>query len=306
MLTKDATKQCQWCARVLGGGSSGSSGSSNNNNSLPGLLHCGGCQSTYYCDAGCQRKDWVAHKPRCVGSGTAEPLALTNFAEVSYLLQQLYQQMDADARGNRGGKGGTKSHQGRQGRQSRDAIVQVLGVEEPLDLLWSRFVEVRASDYVHGRGLFATRALPAHAAVTFHPAHLLVDAQGSIYSTERENVARLRQDSTKMAALLADHSCVLDTEGRRLVGQPERCDDQRLLGHMVNDAALVDVFASTPVEELRDRRVLRRLIVCFLKNALKYTNCAYMSDARALVRCLVTRREIQPGEELLVSYGLGY
>jgi hypothetical protein len=283
----DATKQCQWCARLLAD---------------EPKLQCSGCRSAHYCDTRCQRKDWVAHKPRC-GNRAAlhsnKQLPLANFVEVSYLLKQLYKQMDAAS-----GKGRRGSSQ-----QSRDAIVQALGGAEPLDLLWSRHIEVRRSEYVHGRGLFATRALPPHAALTFYPAHLLVDAKGSIYSTDKATAVRMRQagkQGAELAALLADHSCALGPDGLRLVGMPERCEDQRLLGHMVNDAALVDVFASTDVDALRDRATLRRLVVCFLKNALKYTNCAFMSDARHLTRCLVTRREIAAGEELLVTYGLGY
>lgn len=232
-------------------------------------MSCARCQTAQYCNVECQRKDWTLHKHRCRGGGGTP--AIATFDELCARMQHLYS----------------------KAARRHESLVQTLGLDRPLDLYWSQHVEVRRSEYVHGRGLFAcdTVSLPANAVLTCWPVHYLV---GGHHPT-KEVVDRHLLDNYSTA--LGQHV---------VVGDPERCGDKRLLGHMVNDAALVDVFASCSADDLRDAPRLRKLLVVFLENTIKYTNCVFLSDARNTVRCLVTRREVAPGEELLVSYGVRY
>jgi hypothetical protein len=45
-------KQCQNCKKLL----------------FTNIKQCGRCKITYYCDQGCQKQDWQAHKKMCLNS----------------------------------------------------------------------------------------------------------------------------------------------------------------------------------------------------------------------------------------------
>lgn len=290
---------CQWCEEVLNKGGK-------NNVSL--ILQCSGCQRVSYCNKKCQRKDWVLHQMRCpLGSGGVNNNndidQLSRFEEVCDTMAQMPHRLDT--------------------AEKRAVVIQVLGQEEPLHLFWSRYIEVKRSEYVHGRGLFVSmgvdggqqpQCLPAGAAITCHPAHLLFDSDGKLVMHKKRGGNNNNNDNNHPLRDMSQDQIqeLINSYGAPLgpytvVGLPDQCQDKRLLGHMVNDACLVDVFASFTAEELKhDLALLKRLLVTLLKNVIKYTNCAFLYDARRLVRALVTRREIKPGEELLVSYGIGY
>jgi len=295
---------CQWCEKVLN-----KSGNNNkNNNGISLILQCSGCQRASYCDKKCQRKDWALHQTRCPSGGgggggtntcsnnSNDIDLLSSFEEVSDMMARMPHSLDTNAK--------------------RNTVIQVLGSEEPLRLFWSRYVEVKRSEYVHGRGLFVVspdtdgQCLPVDAAITCYPVHLLFDANGKLITPKRgkNNNTNPRRDMTheQIQELINSHGTLIGSQ-QTAVGLPDQCQEKRLLGHMVNDACLVDVFASFSAEELRDDlALLKRLVVTLLKNVIKYTNCAFLYDERRLVRVLVTRREIKPGEELLVNYGLDY
>lgn len=186
--------------------------------------------------------------------------------------------------------------------QHRQTLTELLGLHAPLEAFWSDCLEVRQSA-VHGRGVFATRRLPAGVLLTGYPCHLLVAGREILQCAASANLAGLGQP--ELAQICDKYGFALSDE-LRLVGLPTECDDRRLLGHMLNDGCLADVFGGTPVERLRDKRVLLPLLMRFYGNTLAHVNCIFRCDRSRVVCCVVSRREIQADEELLVSYGMPY
>ena len=86
-----------------------------------------------------------------------------------------------------------------------------------------------------------------------------------------------------------------------LVGLPQLCENQRLLGHLMNDAYLTDLFHDVPLEALRHRPTLRHLMCEFYRGVIKNTNCIPLNH---IVCTVVVARELKPGEELLLHYNL--
>jgi hypothetical protein len=180
--------------------------------------------------------------------------------------------------------------------ESRSILRQHFGMLEPLRLFWSQFLEVRDSP-VHGRGVFATRALPPETVLTTYPCHLVTEG------LECSTVGDFTVDPTLLAKLIDDYS--VDMNGTGLItGLPTKCDVKALLGHMINDASLEDFFGNTPIEKLRDPEVLCRIICRHYTNTLGNMNCTIAIDRSNLVALVVSKREIATNEELLVNYGI--
>ncbi len=175
----------------------------------------------------------------------------------------------------------------------------MLGCLDPSPLFWSQFLQVRASD-VHGQGVFATRSLPPGGVLTSYPCHLLSEG----LAVERICEGAVDASPENLQRMADTYSYNL--RGTLLIGLPERHSDQRLLGHMLNDGCLVDVFRDTPLDALRDRDTHARLLKLYYANVLRHCNCKFRQDALALTVCVVSTRAIAPGEELLLSYGLSY
>ena len=104
--------------------------------------HCSACQKkVYYCGNECQRRHWPLHKLR---GGKPDEINVK-----TKVLCAMCDKLD-----------------------DRESRMPILGSLVPLwtSSLWSHCLEVRPSA-VHERGVFATRHLPAGAAVTGFPAH---------------------------------------------------------------------------------------------------------------------------------------
>ena len=241
------------------------------------LQQCTGCSKTYYCNRACQKAHWILHKTRCTARKPGDDNC-TTLADVNEVLAGLTDKHD---------------------RRKRESVTKVLGCLQPLPLFWSQFLAVRRSE-VHGLGVFATRSLPPGAVLTGYPCHLMAVGRAV------QQVCDGEVDATpENLQHLADvYSYRLG--GTLLTGLPERYAEQRLLGHMLNDGCLVDVFHGTPLDALRDLATHARLLKQYYTNVLRHCNCKFQQDALGLAVYVISTRVIAPDEELLLSYGLPY
>lgn len=247
------------------------------------LCKCGRCKVAGYCDRVCQKKHWVLHKTYCLAGpypiGHERPCE-THF-QVSVMARGCINSIQCDPSAPL--------------EQTHLDAIHRLGLLSPLPLFWSQFLALRDSP-LHGRGVFATRALPRGAAITFFPAHLVV--QGMRVETRGDFPFDPSPEELEQLCDTYGHDL---TPEIRLVGLPHLCDDKRLWGHLMNDAYLTDLFHDVPLEALRDRTTMARLQCEFYRGVIKNTNCVLLSHVLCTV---VTAREIQPGEELLLHYNL--
>jgi hypothetical protein len=174
-----------------------------------------------------------------------------------------------------------------------------MGYTAPLELTHCH-VTVKQSER-HGLGVFATRQLPCGVVATFYPAHILF---GSTEDSGRHHLL----SETHEAILCYDRgSCFLNVytvflskdTGTRLVGHPALRDDPRLLGHMLNDP-VGNIFAGISPEQLR--AMGRGGALAHAMPSYLQANCAFCCDAQGIVVTVVTTRDIEAGEELLVAY----
>lgn len=240
------------------------------------LFQCAQCNQTQYCNRECQKKHWILHRQQCAQPSNS--VGYVRLDEINDVLRQLTQQTML---------------------QRRLADIRNLGCHSPMNLFWSQHLEVRQSE-INGLGVFATRTLPPHSVLTAYPCHLY--SRGLVV---KSNCTQEVDFSPQNLQRLADvygyqlNDC-------RLIGVPELHSEKALLGHLLNDGCLVNVFHGTPLPALEDPLVLGRLLKLFYANALRHTNCHFRNAHNDLMACVVSTREIAAGEELLLSYGLSY
>ncbi len=239
------------------------------------LPSCEQCNKVHYCNTECQKRHWALHKTRCGGKKSDNYVTLR---EINDMLAPLTLKNDP---------------------LKRESVTKLLCLLDPLPFFWSHYLEVRPSD-VHGLGVFAKRHLPPGVVLTGYPCHLL----GVGREVEQVCSGTVDASAENLQHLADVYSYSM--RNLRLIGLPERHTDQRLLGHILNDACLVNVFHGTPLDALRDPATHSRLLKLYYRNVLKHTNCKFQQDAHGLLACVVSTREIAPGEELLLTYGLPY
>lgn len=259
-------QQCGWCQCEL---------------AKPEL--CARCHTQAYCGRDCQTKHWSLHKTRCPRE--TAPLTHNTVQEINKRVATLLSFTNP-----------------KDSVDQRDRMVQVLGCEHPLLSHWSQFLEVRASP-VHGLGVFATRALPKDAVLTIYPCHLIGLDRAVL--RVMDDAVPLEYDQERLQYWAEHYAFQLDSR-TKLIGVPSQYSDKRLLGHMLNDSSLTNLFGTVGVEALRDARQLKPLMVAHYENVLRFTNCTYRQCHGRLMICVVAQREIAAGEELLVNYGLDY
>lgn len=203
-----------------------------------------------------------------------------------------------------------------------------LGFALPFDTPHNQSIELRKSVAVHGRGLFAKKAIPSEVIVTFHPAHLLLSPDNYLYDMCHKSDTSEKTKQTKKAkkkqnkedeeiaqirlSLLMHYSIAMNGDnkseeenGYRLVGNPIFDQDKRVLGHFVNDASY-NVFKGVPVESLRDWCVFYGRYNMHILGTLGHENCYFKEDKHSTVVAVVTLREIAPNEELRACYPLDH
>jgi hypothetical protein len=273
---------------------------------------CTQCSAAWYCDEVCRKKHWTLHQHRC---GADRDNRLMRQRNDTTTTETPYAEVATLSEANGFMERVTRAMKKTVG-EGHVPLILIMGNSAPLNLFWSQFLTV-GNSLVDSRGLFISPTLatpvPRGAMLTCHPAHLLVhrgelyDCTGGSSGDKVRKISPFDATNTKRDTVhvVKNYNKPISDE-TNLVGLPSRTDDQRLLGHMVNDACLVNVFQSTPETELRNRDTLCRILTVYYKNTLKYTNCAFITDNIRVMCALVARREIKAGEELFVSYGLTY
>ena len=168
-------------------------------------------------------------------------------------------------------------------------------------------VEVRPSSVCDGLGVFATRKIRSHELVTLFPASnevsLCVDRDGGA-------PAKVWRPATYEPSVPSDgNSAVATTTFAVFNGHPyfgrnalrieaasvDREPPQRgFLGHVINDAA-------TPPREAEDLEYARQ----YLTRTTNETNCHAVPFPSGAV-CVAASRDIEEGEELLITYSFAY
>ena len=265
-METEQQQKCGWCQSVL-----------------VNPLKCAQCRAQPYCNRECQKKHWSLHKTRC--QKTTAALIHCTMEEVNECLDNLLKSM--------GGRFDALMHEN---------AVRVLGQVKPLDTHWSQFLEVRASP-VHGQGVFATRHLPKGAVLTCYPCHLIAIDRA---------VMRVLPDDVPLDTC-ADNLLywgahyAFDLDQRiKVIGVPSQYNERRLLGHMINDSSLVNIFSDVPIQTLADPQQLLPRMLTYYDNVLTHTNCTFRKCRKNMLICIVAQRENQPGEELLINYGMDY
>lgn len=156
--------------------------------------------------------------------------------------------------------------------------------------------EVRPSR-VHGRGVFATRAIAPGDFITFYPG----DVAGYAPNGDRAvaDHVSVRVPSDRMckkygadSGQMFDNDYALDyDEHYSIVGHPDFCDDPNYLGHMINDGA-------KPTADPASYRVYRTITQAKSNSGFERLH--------GIAVAVVATHNIEPGEEILTSYGLPY
>jgi|TARA_B110000977_G_scaffold54478_1_gene74203 hypothetical protein len=173
-------------------------------------------------------------------------------------------------------------------------------------------VEVRASKICDGRGVFATRAIPAHTLVTTYPATNEVslmsnvangDGASSNSSSESNGESTTKKvhtwrgdtytTSQPTYAMCNGHSFFGDN-ALRLQADPERDPQPGFLGHLINDVLM-------PPTDGTDVKYAH----AYLTRTTNETNCHAVPFPSGLVS-IATSRAIAKGDELTMSYTFGY
>lgn len=137
----------------------------------------------------------------------------------------------------------------------------------------------------HGLGLFSTAKIAAKTVITYFPAH-------GIYDNDEKKFITV---SCELEKYRADYSFTLPGGRYQIVGNPEKTDNPLLLGHMINDANSNPFNLDETVIQTRNG------IARYMSN-LNKNNCRPGMKSGTLIY-IMTCRDIEEGEELLMAYG---
>ena len=257
------------------------------------LAQCQRCHQARYCSPECQRRDWRFHKRECASGRrqVGRVVTMRDVNEVQATMRRLALPLS-------------------QGRwlPKRDEI-DLWGRNEPLALYWPGGCQVKrsSSSSSSGRGLFATRLLRPGVVVTYFPAHLIWRHSDDWHSAALSpELCALVDDDAEQRALLQREYTVQLGEWC-LTGMPQLCHDERLLGHMANDAACCDPFFNLTAEQLLEKPgLLLQQSLHYYQEVQQYANASLECNESRTLMALVVRRETYAGEELLVAYGLRF
>ena len=186
-----------------------------------------------------------------------------------------------------------------------DIFMNLFTREKPLSPFWSSFLECRPSP-IAGNGVFAARAIPKEVVVTLYPADMIVRREREVLLFGSDDDTPEKQWGEDRLLPICDTYGYHLRDALKIIGLPSKIGDQRLLGHMMNDACGEDFFHGVPLEELRDPLVMRDLLTKYFSHSRRNLNCRFKSDEKSLILSIISLRELRPGEELFVTYGLEY
>ena len=154
-------------------------------------------------------------------------------------------------------------------------------------------VEVRASTVCDGRGVFATRAIPAHTLVTLYPASNEVSlcanrARGVTHSWRADDY-----EKPEPSYAMCNGNAYFGDNALRIEANPLKIQ-RGFLGHLVNDAAM-------PPHDASDIAYAQ----AYLVTTTNETNCHAVPFPSGAV-AVATSRAVEKDEELLMSYTFGF
>jgi len=145
---------------------------------------------------------------------------------------------------------------------------------------------IHIGNSAHGKGLFASERIPAGVAVTLYPAHAVGRKKGG--NTYTMNVV-------KDIPYVAREAYFLKTPtGDVQCGYPEMTENDWLIGHMVNDCGDISCFR-------RGREYDAAVLYSIMSQRANIRIEWYRN-----IGIMVTKRDVEAGEELTWPYGLAY
>lgn len=174
-----------------------------------------------------------------------------------------------------------------------ELAVNLLDVPIPLNK-----VEVRASP-IHGRGVFAKQKINKGELITIYPAHYVSvrpgghDNPGSLGCIGSSLVER---KGLVLTETIRSFYAFDVTEHYVIYGHPDLIDNPAFLGHMINDGAKGHSTKATHNQ--------KELLV-YTKVSLALSNSKFQVVGGLCV-VIVATKEIQIGDEVLVTYGYSY
>ena len=151
---------------------------------------------------------------------------------------------------------------------------------------WNKVVAGESTVPGAGRGLFAATDISKGEMVTCYPGDILLQPTGLIGVPEY-----LEKDEKLLRTLLFKYSVGSIRDGIAVMGLPEKVDDMAYAGHLINDGAKPPTCQAELERYVQESEHVRNVEHCPLENIHMVT---------------IALRDIQKGEELLVSYGPVY
>lgn len=157
-------------------------------------------------------------------------------------------------------------------------------------------VSVRKSK-VHGNGVFANSYIRKDELITFYPGDIVrFSPEGSLSAGPRGLIYSKRFEKLKgkiKGGCHWDQQYTFDYNKHYSVcGYKNFINDPNYLGHMINDGAKHN--STKRAEEIYKK-------ISYLKS-----NCAFVPLKNELHVAVICLKDIEPGEELFVTYGVGY
>ncbi len=157
-------------------------------------------------------------------------------------------------------------------------------------------VEVRSST-THGNGVFATQHIKKGDRISQYPKDLHIFRSGDqhrVYGRSPEYVQSIT-DRMNIAAIM-DYAKELE-DGSFLFGDPQNYKPESC-AHIINDAVYVDKINRQP----SDKELGKETVNFFVRSGR--INCLLEADDHSC--WAVATKDIQPGEEVLTTYGYAY
>jgi SET domain-containing protein len=153
------------------------------------------------------------------------------------------------------------------------------------------FVELKQS-VIHGQGLFAKQNIKKGSVITIYPCDTLVNEKTGLCMSGSKNQELYIKYSSNYKLCCGDYS---------IIGFP---DKKIFHGHFINDACpCVDEILQELLKEV-NYKSFNKSNIKFMLKSLDRINCKV--EYNKSVAYIVASRDICPGEEILMSYGLAY
>ena len=171
----------------------------------------------------------------------------------------------------------------------------------PIQLKHSNKIEIRTS-HIHGKGVFARDFIGKDTVITFCPAHAIC-IDDDLRASDQTFCDRIIRD--KLDLFYGSSYCSDGSKWVTVIGDPEKTDDKNLCGHMINDP-IGNVFKDIEYMDIQDPILFKNTTSKYYIDGVKKRNCIINYHSIHPCVYIVTTRDIQKDEELLIVYGATY